>query len=243
MLMAKPALKWSLQPGSRQGVDRGRLETLCAGHAATKAVAIQRNSGQVRLGVKWSQVQILSARPEKEALACDNAESQPNRRVTGRPQWGPDQRLRRSRRAHSGMFRAVRLHVMHAMRAHTRYPAQPGCCPCAEVVRWSSGVMARKSHQCQARVRELVAILSASDGLGPARLGDRTAHFAMPPANDFRRGGGFHFPPSALRANAAAAGLTIFRSAWVTGWSVTLTRTWWTGSWRRGDSEIDRPSE
>jgi len=35
----------------------------------------------------------------------------------------------------------------------------------------------------------------------------------------------FQFPPSALRANAAAVGLTIFRRARVTGWSVTLIRT------------------
>ncbi len=41
---------------------------------------------------------------------------------------------------------------------------------------------------------------------------------------------------------AAAAGLTIFRLARVTGWSVTLVSTLQTGRWRRDDSVTDRPS-
>ena len=111
--------------------------------------------------------------------------------------------------------------------------------------------------------------MPAFGGLGPAPFGDRSARFAKLLANDFRvvvsigvdrcggmsavllrcliagstYGRGFQSPPSALRANAAAAGLTIFRRARVTGWSVTLIKTSYTGSWRRDDSEIDRPSE
>jgi hypothetical protein len=45
--------------GSESGELPGRLEILCAGQAATKAIATQPNSTRVRLGVKWSQVQSL----------------------------------------------------------------------------------------------------------------------------------------------------------------------------------------
>ena len=57
-------------------------------------------------------------------------------------------------------------------------------CRCAEVVRWSSGVAARKSYQRHARVRAPILTLSARGGLGPAPFGDRSARFAKPPAND-----------------------------------------------------------
>jgi hypothetical protein len=43
---------------------RGRVDTVSAGQAYSKDIAEQSNSAYVRLGVKWSQVQILSARQE-----------------------------------------------------------------------------------------------------------------------------------------------------------------------------------
>jgi hypothetical protein len=46
-----------------RGIDWGSLETVSAGHIASRVIARQRNSADVRLGVKWSQVRILSARP------------------------------------------------------------------------------------------------------------------------------------------------------------------------------------
>ena len=46
-------------------VDGGRLETISTGQAGSRVIARQPNSAYVRLGVKWSQVQILSARPGK----------------------------------------------------------------------------------------------------------------------------------------------------------------------------------
>jgi hypothetical protein len=48
-----------------RGVVGGREDTVIAGQAASRLIMRQRNSADVRLGVKWSQVQILSARPEK----------------------------------------------------------------------------------------------------------------------------------------------------------------------------------
>jgi hypothetical protein len=43
-------------------VDKERLETLFTGHAGSKHVARQTNLLDAQLTVKWSQVQILSAR-------------------------------------------------------------------------------------------------------------------------------------------------------------------------------------
>jgi hypothetical protein len=43
-------------------VDGGRLDTIPSGKDGSRVVATQSNSAYVRLGVKWSQVQILSAR-------------------------------------------------------------------------------------------------------------------------------------------------------------------------------------
>jgi hypothetical protein len=44
------------------GVDRRQHETVCAGQRPSRVIGRQRNSPDVRLGVKWSQAQILSAR-------------------------------------------------------------------------------------------------------------------------------------------------------------------------------------
>ena len=46
----------------------GRLETIPTGKNWLRVVARQSNSANVRLGVKWSQVQILSARRRSEAI-------------------------------------------------------------------------------------------------------------------------------------------------------------------------------
>jgi len=43
----------------------GRVETISTGHADSRVIVGQRNSALFRLGVKWSQVQILSAQPGK----------------------------------------------------------------------------------------------------------------------------------------------------------------------------------
>jgi hypothetical protein len=45
-----------------KGVDQRQREMVCADQISPRAVATQRKSRDVRLGVKWSQVQILSAR-------------------------------------------------------------------------------------------------------------------------------------------------------------------------------------
>ena len=45
-----------------RGLDGGRQDTVSAGQAAPRVNATQGNSAYVRLAVKWSQVQILSAR-------------------------------------------------------------------------------------------------------------------------------------------------------------------------------------
>ena len=45
-----------------RGLGGRRPETVSAGQAALRVIARQQNSPDVRLGVKWSQVQILSAR-------------------------------------------------------------------------------------------------------------------------------------------------------------------------------------
>jgi hypothetical protein len=47
-------------------------------------------------------------------------------------------------------------------------------------------VVARKSYQHLARVREPILRLSARGGLGPAPFGDRSVRFAKQLANDFR---------------------------------------------------------
>jgi hypothetical protein len=46
----------------------GRLETVLPGQSGSRLIARQDLSADVRLGVKWSQVQILSARHRSEAL-------------------------------------------------------------------------------------------------------------------------------------------------------------------------------
>jgi hypothetical protein len=48
-----------------EGVDQGQREMVCAGRGPSRLIAAQPNSPDVRLGVKWSQVQILSARPRQ----------------------------------------------------------------------------------------------------------------------------------------------------------------------------------
>jgi len=65
-----------------------------------------------------------------------------------------------------GGFPAVGPHVTHATRACARSAAGPRRFSCAEVDRWSSGVVARKSYQRLARVREPILRLSARGGLG-----------------------------------------------------------------------------
>jgi hypothetical protein len=72
------------------------------------------------------------------------------------------------------------------MRASARLAAGPRRFSCAEVDRWSSGVVARKSYQRLARVREPILRLSARGGLGSAPLGIDAARFATPLANDVR---------------------------------------------------------
>ena len=46
-----------------RGIGGGRIETVSAGQNASRAIARQKNSPHVRLGVKWSQVQFLSPLP------------------------------------------------------------------------------------------------------------------------------------------------------------------------------------
>jgi hypothetical protein len=49
-----------------RGAHGGWLETVSAGQRALRGFEGHRNSTNVRLGVKWSQVQILSARPKNQ---------------------------------------------------------------------------------------------------------------------------------------------------------------------------------
>lgn len=81
--------------------------------------------------------------------------------------------------------RSTASHARYA-RLYTLCGFGRGRCPSAEVDRWSSGVVARKSYQRLARVTEPILRLSARGGLGPAPFGDRSARFAKPLANDFR---------------------------------------------------------
>jgi integrase len=53
------------------GLDRRQQETVCAGQKTSRHIAKQRNPADVRLGVKWSQVQILTARPQKALRPCE----------------------------------------------------------------------------------------------------------------------------------------------------------------------------
>ena len=65
-------------------VDRGRLDKTLTGHAGSTILATQSNSYFVRLGVKWSQVQILSARPTgmgRDMLRCPQLTDYTTRRL------------------------------------------------------------------------------------------------------------------------------------------------------------------
>ena len=53
-----------------RGVDQRQREMICAGQMSPRVVARQRKSPNVRLGVKWSQVQTLSA-PEPVGRYAD----------------------------------------------------------------------------------------------------------------------------------------------------------------------------
>jgi hypothetical protein len=46
-----------------RGVVGGREDTVIAGQAASRVIVRQRNSTDTRVGVKWSQVRILSPLP------------------------------------------------------------------------------------------------------------------------------------------------------------------------------------
>src|ERR1700757_3363062 len=71
------------------GGGGGRAETVSAGHAALKVVAGQRNSTFVRLRVRWSQVQVLSARCRKDALTCYDALPIKTGLLVTEDTWGP----------------------------------------------------------------------------------------------------------------------------------------------------------
>jgi hypothetical protein len=55
-----------------RGLDGGRGETISTGRITSRASARQRNSPNIRVGVKWSQVQILSARHAFVQLESDS---------------------------------------------------------------------------------------------------------------------------------------------------------------------------
>src|ERR1700677_2479363 len=68
-----------------KGVDQRQGEMVSAGHMSSRGVARQRESQGVGLGVKWSQVQILSARPENTQFRGISPDSTA---VNPLPLWG-----------------------------------------------------------------------------------------------------------------------------------------------------------
>ena len=97
---------------------------------ATKAIAIQRNSGHARLGVKWSQVQILSARRRSEAIFSRvilvwraTANRVPRRNRSPRNYRAP--RTRRLTRVSPSV---VEIKVTPRSSNPLRFPGCKGCC-------------------------------------------------------------------------------------------------------------------
>ena len=197
--------------------------------------------------VQVSAISWLMGDPKNHAMSDWGSCEAP---ATRQPTWGPTGCRRSVQWTHAGVFgqfdrtSCTLCAPVHVIRLDRRPLSSCRSCP---LVKWGGGTQVQQ-RLCVREPAKLVsgwrpwpgAVRRPFGALREAageRIPGRPRHRRRPLWWEERRcaprcliagstcGWGFQFPLSAIRANAAAAGLTIFRRARVTGWSVTLIRT------------------